>query len=998
MKKGILVLIWLCCATCALAQESAIELINAADRLYQADGPSMAAVDAYSAVYQKFGGSDHAARAHYMAGECLYLLEEPDLALGEFAQVKGANGRTDVLAACAELRQGQCLFSRKDFVEASKHFEKVMKSYKDTYLYRDAGFAYAQTMVALGEWEEFKKTADEIVAKWAAYGELPQLRFAYGIYHYQRNEHEEAKAFFRQVESERARYYLAHCLFEDGQFLMAIQQYRQLLVRYPTTMLAADVRFAIAESFLRSGQHSLAQSAFQDLLLSHPNSHHAQAAHFKLASILYQEKDYIRTLDSLDKLVLDIAADDPLLEKILMLKGLSFFALGRESEADHAFSSILQAFPDGRTGSTALFKMMHHYARNENWNQSIGMAHMFQDRFTGDPLEGRVQLIQALNNLKLDDIDTARDILGKLLDKHADTDLGEKALFLLTWSYHLESDLSRIVTNYRHLSRRLLPTPNIWRGRTYYLIAESYFELGLYQDAADLYRLVLGDYPFSDVAPFALQGMTASYSHLGDDQRALLEQERYLLVISNDAGSNPANALAAAGMYFNREEFKRALELFEQFLSASPDSPERPAALYQSGECLYALQYYEDAVSRWRQVLHSHPDYEETPEVLRKLGDTLFGLQMYGEAHSHYANLANRFPDHEYAEEALFNCASCIYNQQDYDAAVTAFEAYSSLYPDGMRQVDAQQAIQACYLRSGKDMLSYIEANPDAVFAAEVLWEKGGEAFRANNFEEAAQHYEAITIRYSDSEIAPEALYYLAEALYALGRHESALAAFENFTATYPDRELVPTALLKAGNILFIQDNFAAAAGHFLILADQYSANELASLGMFNAGLCYRKLEQWQSFLLNAGEFLERYPDDERRLETQLQMAEVFQTETGQYEEALVIFDRVAALTGAPACRIHYQRGECLHKLGREDESRAAYQQSAEQPGGLDNDFGIAALARLATLHEEEGNLSEARICYQRIAENSNNTEWAALAREQMDVLDQELQQARVDN
>ncbi len=996
MKIFVLTIIMAILSSMASASESesANQLIEEADALFALEGANMAAVDAYRAVCQSHGDSPHAARSRYMAAECLFLMDDLKAAYAEFDQVRQSKGGSASIRAAAELRRGQCSFAQGEFEKAAEHFERVADRRDESYLARDGAFALAQTQIALGEWEDFKETADRLVETYAAYGRRPELLFAYGVYHYQHGESAAARDFFHQVESERARYYAALTLSDEEQYLKAIQQYRQLLVRYPSTPLAEDVRFAIAECFLRSEQIGLARAAFQEVLAEHPESGHALAARFKLSTLLFRERDLDRALDGLAELLADIPADDPLREKILMLQGLAFFELGRESEADHAFSAILQTFPDGHSSSSALFKMIHHYARNENWNQSIGLAHMFADRYEGDPLAGRVQLLQSLDYLELGETGQARKTLSKLLDKHAGQDLGEKALFLLTWSYHGDGDLSRIVTNYRHLARKLLPTPNTWRGRTYYLIAESYYELGLYQDAADLYRLVLNDYPFSDVAPFALQGMTASYSRLGDDQKAVMEQERYLLVISNEAGSNPSNALAAAGMYFNRKEFDRALELFDDFLAATPEGEDRAEALYQSGECLYALQYYDDAVARWRKVLHQHPDHENRVEVLRKLGDTLFGLQAYAEAGQHYDRILAEYPEHPHAEEALFNSGNCIYNLGNYDAAVALFQRYGREYPVGLRADDAQQAIQACFLRSGQNMVAYVSEHPDASFAADVLWETGSEAFREERFEEAAEHLKTITLRYPDAEVAANALYYLSEARMALGDLDGARAGFENYTATYSDQELVPAALLTAGHIHFMNENFTESAGHFLIQYDQYAGSELAPLGLFNAGLCYRKLEQWRSFLSSGEDFLDSYPDHERGLEVEMQMAEVQLNETGEYESALSRYDELVSRPGVIVSQVQYQRGECLDRLNRSDEAIEAYLAAAEQPGALDEDFGLAALARVASRYEEGGRRADARDIYARIADVSQNAEWAALARERMDALDQELNRA----
>ena len=48
------------------------------------------------------------------------------------------------------------------------------------------------------------------------YGEMPQVKFALGLFAYQEQNYDEAIANFEQVPSDRGLYYLGRCLEDTG--------------------------------------------------------------------------------------------------------------------------------------------------------------------------------------------------------------------------------------------------------------------------------------------------------------------------------------------------------------------------------------------------------------------------------------------------------------------------------------------------------------------------------------------------------------------------------------------------------------------------------------------------------------------------------------------------------------------------------------------------------------------------------------------------------------
>ena len=111
------------------------------------------------------------------------------------------------------------------------------------------------------------------------------------------------------------------------------------------------------------------------------------------------------------------------------------------------------------------------------------------------------------------------------------------------------------------------------------------------------------------------------------------------------------------------------------------------------------------------------------------------------------------------------------------DQAIEVFGAFILAYPEDARVADAEMGIQSCYYRSGRDMEEYLETNPDSPLAADIYWNKGQDAFAAQDYHTAAQAFERVTLDYPDSESGPGALFYLAESYYRAEDLDQALKA-----------------------------------------------------------------------------------------------------------------------------------------------------------------------------------------------------------------------------
>ncbi len=955
------------------------------DALWRAAGDTFArdadkgnALQQYQLYLTHYKKTDRAARAQYMVAECYFCNGDYDTALREYERVGKFKGGDPYLAGSALLRRGECQFNLGQRDRALETFTQLLQQSTDSFLAGEALFAMGQTQASLQDWRSVEKTYKQLLADRPGYQKLPQVQFVLGLFAYVKEDYEAATQHFDKVDTDLGLYYLGRCLEATGQYILAVQRYRQALRLYPDSPLADDAAFSVAEAFYNSDQNKVAARSYRDFLEGYPESKFVPMARYKQACVDYRSGEYNECVRKLEDLCKDLGGE-PICAPANYLMGSAWMALGRTSHAIFAFTEVVKGYRDSDLASAAMHKVVYAYIAEKNYPQAVLMAHEFLDIFPGDPLAARVQVLLGYSHKELQEYDLAVREFQNVMDRHVNTDAGERALFLATDTYLKLEQYDRLITNYHFIANRLLPTPSPWRARTYYQLGEAYYHEGLFREAGSMYRLVLTGYPRSEVAAASLQGLVASYSQIGEYDLALEEQEKFLFELANADSEEGGNSLALGALYFNQHDYQKALEEITKFLERNPEGPQAATALLNQGDCYYRLQYYENAVEAWQKLVTSYPRANEAEEALYRLADTQFGLARFEEARASYLTLQKRAPDGPHAADAAFGLANCHYNQQQDQAAITAFQAFVEAFPEDPRVEDAELGIQSCYYRSGKDMEEYLGNRPDSPLAGDYYWTKGQNLFAEGNYEAAAKAFEKVTMDYADSESAPGALFYLAESYYRLEQMPMALAGYHNFLKTNPDHELVGLSRFREGTVLYKTEQYADAAEAYEYLVDTMPAGEYSPLALFNAGLCYQELEDWPAAIGALVRFQADYPDDERAKGLSFQIATLYQDELGDYENAAKTYSKALEKGEAGIEEIGYRQGQCYEKLDRIEQAVASYEMSAS---GADvaAPHRIASLAQIGQISEERGDWNAAVQAYNRIVQTNGKPEWTAMA------------------
>ncbi|RKZ17062.1 hypothetical protein DRQ53_04610 [bacterium] len=960
-------------------------LWEAAGKSFRTGNDKSAALQQYRLFVSSYGKSQRAAEAQYMIGECYFAIGDYETALLEYDRVEDRKGRDEYLDASVLLRLGECHFNLGTFDDALKSWTKLLDDHEDSFLVSEALYSSGLAYIAKRNFLKLRGVYKELLESRPGYAEMPQVKFALGLFAYTEQRYKDAEAYFSEVGSDRGLYYLGRTLEDTGQYILAIQRYKQVLRQYPDSPLRDDVAFSIAEAFYRSGQNDVAVRSYREFLENFPDSAFVPNARYKMACVTYQERRYDESIRQLQEICATFG-DDLVCAYAGYLIGDCYMHLNNRAGAIFAYTDVLKRFGETSVASAALHKIVYAYVEDANYAQAIQLAGEFERRYPGDPLLARVHLLQGFAHYQLEQYDPAIMAFQNVLDKHVNTEVAERALFLATMGYRQQGQLDRLITNYRHIATRLLPTPSSWRARTYFQLGEAYYEQSLYREAEGMYRLVLTGYPRSNVAAASLQGLVASLSQTGNYDLALEEQQRFLLALANSDSEEGTNSLAVGSIYFNQGEYEDALRQFQEYLSRHGDAPEAATALKNSGDCYYRLQYYEQAIASWSEVLARFPSSPEANESLYRIADTQFGLGDFENARASYARLEIQDGSGPYSADASFGLANCAYNLGQDNAAIAAFTTFIETYPDDPRADDAELAIQGSYYRSGQDMEEYLKRNPDSALAADVYWTKGQDAFAAEDFRTAARAFERVTLDYPGSESGPGALFYLAESYYRLEEWEQALAGYRNFTTTHPDHDLVELAHFRAATMYFQLERYADAADAFEHLRDLYPRGEYAALASYNASIAYQNVEDWPAAIGSLMLIIHDYPESDKAAGGWLQIAALYQEEVGNYDEALKAYAKALERGEAGPSEIHYQRGQCLERLTRVDDALAEY----EAGGNGRDDFALAALSRIAEIHEKRGNWNAALAAYQKIASSGASQDWVGMAEGRIEFIRQE--------
>ena len=177
--------------------------------------------------------------------------------------------------------------------------------------------------------------------------------------------------------------------------------------------------------------------------------------------------------------------------------------------------------------------------------------------------------------------------------------------------YYAMEDLGRAAQMCLELQRRFPDSPFV--DDALLLMGQVSQKQGKFQEAIGVYRR-LSALKNSPLAPAAQYAIGECYEELGTMQKNKIYYDEAFLAFkgcfekfpnSNQAG----DALSKmAEYYYSKEDFTRALDLYEEALQQYQDSKFIDVILYNYGRCLVKMKKLDGAVEKFNQLISTYPN------------------------------------------------------------------------------------------------------------------------------------------------------------------------------------------------------------------------------------------------------------------------------------------------------------------------------------------------------------------------------------------------------
>jgi TolA-binding protein len=550
------------------------------------------------------------------------------------------------------------------------------------------------------------------------------------------------------------------------------------------------------------------------------------------------------------------AIDENYADRMLFADGL--FARQMYALAVTEYKATLEAFPDGERNDALLFRLAEglrlqgdveqaaqYYSRVVSQHRESAFrlraafrrARIYADEGDLASAQSHFEAILAANPeadlavavqyylsevlFRKDDVKKADEVLAALLREHAETEF--RVFALLKRAEIRRSLLARQQESKEPLDAKLvkeaigfydeaLAAADTDRllAEVLYQKADILFRQESFEEAAELYRRLIQDYPADPRAKEArLQAAWAALrTDLFAESMAVAQQA---LTDAQDGDEMTAEWLyILANSQRQLLQTEQAAATYADLLARFPDSRFADASRYETAVAYYQAGNFEAAIRAANRIRRGR---ERRAEVNWLLAESYAALQRPAEAVQHYRLVVREAGQSERARDALYRLAHQLQQQG-------SFREASQFY------------------------LQLVADFPDAAIAPQALFASGYALAQANAFEEAVRDWHGLVEKYPDSALAQEALYQKAMGEIRLQRQREALGSLAALQRRFPEGRYQADSRYWQGMLHFEAGRHAEAESFLRQALQLASREELKRDAQFQLGLVLQRLDR----------------------------------------------------------------------------------------------------------------------------------------------------------
>ncbi len=707
---------------------------------------------------------------------------------------------------------------------------------------------------------------------------------------------------------------VAHALFEHHDFKGAVRSFEHYAAAYPNSPYSSEAQFFLAESLLRLARQRRIEG-------DAGRADSLRTLALQEYRILTRAEDGTWSQQAQLSLIETEAESGPDSLRLATLEqGFSNFVNAHSKEGSERLDQALLHLADARRQLGA--------SEKNKLETALADYSRLRRLFPQSPLVAQALFGTGLCLAQQGHYAAAADTLERVLQNYPDSPLTARALFELAQIRLAQERPQEAIARLQELRWGYPAFPQ--RHDALLLLADTYFSLGEYGAASELYRPLVEAKDARDPKGRVHRKLARAYHYMGQ-HRAALQTYRRLLTKESDIAARDSIYFDQAVLLVRLGQEKEAVRQFLQVRDEFADSPLADDAGARAGHIAFALEDYAQARDMYENLLTR----EQDSLVYGQYTLSLFRLQHISEGRKvakRYAKKLGKI----WSQRFLLEEGKYYQQAKNYEKALKAF-----------RSVEKKGGI---------------EAGEGAYYTAVTLWEQNASAPSEEGAARALEALARFVQEYPQSPQRADAYLRLANYQFALRNHLQAAGAYKRVLETPGvDIGLAHKAIWKL--LKSYQGAYEYDAAHQIAkrLLRDFPNHPRAIDTRLELGVIFKEKGQYAEAINRFEELLsQQLLDANDASEARFYIGESYQN-MGEYRKAIEAFYKVS-YHGAGGfsqwiTSADFQRAKCLESLGEYVTAISVYERIVQREGGS-TPQGEMASEQIAALRQRLGELN----------------------------------------
>jgi len=725
----------------------------------------------------------------------------------------------------------------------------------------------------------------------------------------------------------------------EGQFALAIDEYREFLKKFEDDPLAAKARHYLGVCLIQEKKYPEAAEALSTVVEKHPKFEFLDDTYLNLGSAQYnvavaagKPEAFSAPAKSYGALI-EKFPDSKLLPLALFNQGESLYAAGDKAGAEAAYSKLLEKFPEHRLRPDALYALGLTQLELKKPDAAGATLAKFAKEFPDHKQATKVGMHRADALLEQKKFAEAEPLFAKAAAAK-DFDQADRATVR-------QADCLTMQKKYGEAAALLAGVPGKFPKSNFnkeipLLAGNRFYLAGDLTNAVKWLRQAVE--AGGNGAPQAAHWLARAYLDQKQPAAALEVTEKIIPQAKESEYLVELKIDRADAAYDVPDKRKDAVALYAAAAKEHAKHPRAAQAQYNAAWAALNVGDHAEALKQAKTFLDAYRQHELAVSAQAILADSLLNTDKGAEAAKVYQELIEKNPKHADREQWQVLLAWALRRDKKYTDVIALLEPLATKLSSSDRQGEAYYLLGASYYAEQKyaaareALAKSLKANPKWTQADEVLLLLARSQRQVDDAKGAEASLRQVLKEMPQSPALDRAHYHLGELLYAAKDYKQAAGEFELVLKQWPKSSVAPAALYWLGWARLLDGDRAKAVAALNELIEKHGGDELAAPAHFARAKALRQQGKNKEALSDIEVFLKSNPSREEKSGALLERG-LAEMELKQFAEAVKTFDMLMAEDAkySAADRVLYNLAWAKKELKQDAEAAAVFGRLAKE-------------------------------------------------------------------